>query len=154
MITFRELMKLVDAELCYRQAGAHTSDEVLNAFVDRYGDLIPIDGTRYAIPKERWEAAAQVHWETMRHKYVTKGNDVTWAQLSKQKQQAHIEDFVAEFMPALATIFNGEVLPVEAVGVYREAEYPDGFPTLDGKPFVGIEGDRVAIVVEKEQADD
>jgi len=103
MNTFRELLKLVDAELCYRQAGAHTSDEVLNAFVDRYGDLIPIEATRYAIPKERWEAAKVALLKT----------GPSGLTVSADYNDGKLDAYLTAILTAA---LNGEVLPVEAVG--------------------------------------
>ena len=141
------------------------------AVVAKYLDLIPIEGTRYAIPKERWEAAVCVS-AGLELPRMTKDEARQYRATDEARQyRATIHpdgNFAAwwgyeetHLLRILTAALNGEVLPVEAVGQFTllPGDEPVAclMPRIPGKagtaPVID-EGRTVALVAEKEQADD
>jgi len=77
------------------------------AVVAKYLDLIPIEATRYAIPKERIEAAAKL--------LCREAAEATGTPKEKM-WELYDGAFTGQAMGVLTAALNGEVLPVEAVG--------------------------------------
>lgn len=112
-------------------------------------DLVPIEGTRSAVPKERWEAFVCRMAPELSQGVMTRAGLIAFAEAHDINADAWWVAVESLAVDAATALLGGEVLPVEAVFDVVDDELPSR--VADGHIYRVRPGDRIALIADGEE---